>query len=87
MRDTRLIQAREFLTEAAFVNEQQVRGLIREAQKLIAELCDENVRDLHDRVDLMQTAQFLSKAESTAATVNRLVDSARVELRQMEERG
>lgn len=86
MRDTRLTNMRECLAEAVTATDKQVRYLITDCQKLISELDDDGVRELHDRVDLAQVAVHLKSALTYVQSATRLMESASRELWHMESR-
>lgn len=86
MRDTRTVNMRECIAEAVMVLDRQVKWLIIDVQRILAELHDENIDNWHDHVDLLQTMKFADAAAAHARAATQLLREAHAELVQMEER-
>lgn len=83
MQDTRLTNMRECLEAAVRYADLQVVGLIRDTERILAELEDENLTD-HERIDLAQARQFLRAAQRNVADAQRQMGLAAAEFKVME---
>lgn len=86
MRDTRTVNMRECIAEAVNVLDKQVKWLIIDVQRILAELHDEGINDEHDHVDLMQCMKFTDAAQAHNRAAAQLLREAHAELQQMERR-
>lgn len=86
MRDTRLVNMRECIVPAVEALDKQVKWLIIDVQRILAELHDEGVKDVHDHVDLMQAMKFADAAQAHVRAAAQLLREAHAELVQMEQR-
>lgn len=86
MRDTRLLNMRECIVPAVEALDKQVKWLIIDVQRILAELHDENITDEHDRVDLLQAMKFTDAAQAHVRAAAQLLRETHAELRAMENR-
>lgn len=86
MRDSRLTNMRECIVPAVEVLEKQVKWLIIDVQRILAELHDENIDDVHDHVDLLQAMKYADAAQAHTRAAAQLLREAHAELRAMEHR-
>lgn len=86
MRDTRLLNMRECIVPAVEVLDRQVKWLIIDVQRILAELHDEGIDDEHDHVDLMQSMKYTDAAQAHTRAAAQLLREAHAELLQMEQR-
>ena len=86
MRDTRLVNMRECIVPAVEVLDKQVKWLIIDVQRILAELHDENIEDVHDHIDLMQCMKYTDAAQAHNRAAAQLLREAHAELMQMEQR-
>lgn len=87
MRDTRLTNLREYLTEALEVNDKKVRGLMRGGLGKAHELLDENIHNHQDYLDVLRAEKFILAAIRFNMQSSRLMHDAFLAAWEAEARG